>query len=143
MNLKQKSICIGPPRYTIAVKALAWLSQSGSICSSAAIAEQVNSHAAFLRRVMATLVNAGLVEAKEGRDGGYSLKLPPEQILLADVYLAMKGDCAEAEPEVESELELDCGEAGLRFELTLSKIMVEAEQRMLEHLQQFSIADLL
>ena len=141
MNLKQKSICIGPPRYTIAVKALAWLSQSGSICSSAAIAVQVNSHAAFLRRVMATLVNAGMVEAKEGRDGGYSLKLPPEQILLADVYLAIKGDCAEA--EAGSELELDCGEAGERFELTLSKIMVEAEQRMLEHLQQFSIADLL
>lgn len=141
MNLKPKSICIGPPRYAIAVQSLAWLSQRGDICSSAAIAEQVNAHAAFLRRVMATLVNAGMVEAKEGRDGGYSLKLPPEQIRLADVYLAMKGDCVDA--EADAELELDCGEAGERLELALGKIMIEAEQRMLEHLQQFSIADLM
>ncbi|MGZ9584035.1 RrF2 family transcriptional regulator [Paenibacillus marinisediminis] len=137
MNTKSKALCIGPPRFAIAVHALVWLTQSECKCSSAAIAEQVKSHAAFLRRVLAQLANAGIVDAKEGRDGGYTLKIAPDQIKLADVYLAMKNDCAE------SAVEVDCGEAGKQLDLVLDKIMLEAERQTIEYLRQFSIADLM
>ena len=49
---------IGRPRFRIAVHALVWLAQKECVCSSKAIAERVNSHATFLRRVLATLMSA-------------------------------------------------------------------------------------
>ena len=139
MNLKYNTISsIGPPRFAIAVHALICMTQRGCILSSAAIAGQVNTHATFLRRVMASLANAGLVEAKEGRDGGYLLKLPPNRIWLADVYLAMKSECTE-----HGGIDVDCGEAGKQVDVELEKIMAQAEHHMVEYLRQFSIADVM
>jgi Rrf2 family transcriptional regulator, repressor of oqxAB len=137
LSTKNNAIAIGPPRFSVAVHALVWLTQSGGVLSSAAIADQVNSHATFLRRVLATLVQAGLVEAREGREGGYTLKRGPESITLADVYLAVKGECSEGADEV------DCGEAGSQLDQAIGKIMIEAEQITIDHLRQYSIVDIM
>lgn len=106
--------------------------------SSASIAEQVNSHATFLRRIMASLAAAGIVEAKEGRDGGYTLRQPPERIQLADVYAAMKTECANTDT-----LDMDCGEVGKQLDIAIDQIMQQAEQCMIEYLRQYSIADVM
>jgi len=127
----------GPPRFGIAVHALAWLAQSDGVLSSAAIAGQVNSHATFLRRVLVSLAQAGLVEAKEGRDGGYWLRKRSEDITLADVYIAVKNDCGGTEP-LEQE-EDGCGAAVERLNRTLESIMDEAERNTIEYLRQFTM----
>lgn len=105
--------------------------------SSSSIAGQVNSHATFLRRVLQTLAQAGIVEAREGRDGGYMLGKPSNQITLADVYLAVKSECTEVEENV------DCGEAGKQLDIVLEKVLSEAEQHTIEYLRQFTIADVM
>lgn len=128
---------IGPPRFAVAVHALVWLTQSGGVLSSALIASQVNSHATFLRRVLQTLVKSGLVEAREGRDGGYTLGRASDSITLADVYMAVKSECPGQEEEVE------CGEAGKQLDAVLEKLIADAEQQSIAYLRQYTIADIM
>jgi Rrf2 family protein len=74
----------------MAAHALAVLAQSRDGYPSAYVASSVNTHAVFLRRILGDLVAAGLVEAREGRTGGYRLARPAERITLADVYRAIE-----------------------------------------------------
>lgn len=77
--------------FAAALQALIFLNQSGDeVCPSGAIADELRAHAVFLRRVLATLVRAGIVGAREGREGGYRLARPAEAVTLADVYRAIK-----------------------------------------------------
>lgn len=77
-------------RFAMAVHALAVLAQSDEGFPSAYIASSVNTHAVFLRRILRDLVAAGLVNAREGRTGGYALARPADRITLAEVYRAME-----------------------------------------------------
>jgi Rrf2 family transcriptional repressor of oqxAB len=131
-----RSIRTGPPRFGIAVHALIWLAQSGGSLSSSTIASQVNSHATFLRRILALLVHSGIVEAKEGRDGGYFLKRCPDQITLADVFMAVKSECGE--PDMDN----DCGDEG-KLDARLDVIMGEVERHTVTLLRQHTLADLM
>lgn len=72
----------------MALHALALLAQSDEGFSSSYIAGSVNTGAPFLRRLLSTLAKTGFVEAREGREGGYRLARPADQITLADVYRA-------------------------------------------------------
>lgn len=146
MNSSNRGSQIGPPRFAIAVHVLTWLAKSGSFLSSASIASEVNSHATFLRRVLATLVQSGLVEAREGRDGGYSLRLPADRITLADIYMAVKSEPCEAavKPDsCEAVENVDCGNEGAQLDRTLEHIMNEADLLTVEYLKKYSIADLI
>jgi Rrf2 family transcriptional repressor of oqxAB len=137
MSTANRGINIGPPRFKIAVHSIVWLAESGNILSSAMIANQVNSHATFLRRVMQALATAGIVESKGGREGGYTLRKSADQITLGEIYSAVNS-CS-AEPEVD----VDCGEAGQQLDTELEKILFEAEQKTIEYLQQYSIVDVM
>ncbi|MFC4598312.1 RrF2 family transcriptional regulator [Cohnella hongkongensis] len=138
---------IGPPRFAVSVHILVELARSGCNLSSTTIAGQVHSHATFMRRILARLAHAGLVEAREGRDGGYSLKLPASQITLADVYTAIRWEGAE-------DAERDgCGEkAGAAYgeldrneqlDRALSEIMNELDRQAIEYLRKHTIASLI
>jgi Rrf2 family transcriptional repressor of oqxAB len=74
----------------MAVHALALLAQAEEGYPSAYLASSVNTHAVFLRRILRALVAAGLVEAREGRTGGYRLARPASRISLAEVYRAVE-----------------------------------------------------
>src|SRR4051812_19640219 len=80
---------VGQSWFAMAVHALALLARSPGGYPSAYLAGSVNPHAVFLRKVVAHLVRAGLVVAREGREGGYRLARPAERITLADVYRVM------------------------------------------------------
>jgi Rrf2 family transcriptional repressor of oqxAB len=75
--------------FRVAVQILVALASSEYACSSAHLAEGLDAHAVFLRRVLAQLARANLVAAREGRDGGYRLARPADQITLADVFCAI------------------------------------------------------
>jgi Rrf2 family transcriptional regulator, repressor of oqxAB len=77
-------------RFAMAVHALALLAQSEEGHPSDFIAGSVNTHAAFLRRVLRQLAGAGFIRAREGRGGGYRLARPAAGITLADVYRAVE-----------------------------------------------------
>ncbi|MEX2460032.1 MAG: Rrf2 family transcriptional regulator [Paenibacillaceae bacterium] len=137
MSTANRGVNIGPPRFKIAVHSIVWLAKSGSILSSAMIADQVDSHATFMRRVMQALAAAGIVQSKGGRDGGYILQKPADQITLGEIYTAVSTESAEPEFDV------NCGEAGEQLDVELEKILYEAEQRTIDHLRQYTIANVM
>lgn len=77
-------------RFAIATHALALLAQSEEGYPSDFIAESINTNPAFLRRVLARLSQAGLIEAREGRGGGYRLSRPAKEILLSEIHAAIE-----------------------------------------------------
>ena len=58
--------------------------------SSAFIAGSVNTNPVVIRRLLADLVEAGLVSTQKGVNGGYQLKRSADSITLAEVFLALK-----------------------------------------------------
>ena len=63
--------------FNLAVHALVCLSHSGRSLSSEALAENICTNPTRVRRVMAGLKKAGMVETREGLDGGYRLTADP------------------------------------------------------------------
>jgi Rrf2 family transcriptional repressor of oqxAB len=137
MSTATRGVNIGPPRFKIAVHSIVWLAKSGSILSSAMIANQVDSHATFMRRVMQALATAGIVESRGGRDGGYLLRKPADQITLGEVYSAVSTASAD------SDFDVDCGEAGEQLDAELEKILSQAQQQAIDYLCQYTIADVM
>ncbi len=86
---------VSPGWFAVAVQTLVMLAHSEDICPSANLADKVGAHAVFLRRLLAPLARAGLVEAREGRVGGYRLARQPQEITLGAVYRALQGCPAE------------------------------------------------
>ncbi|WP_411345137.1 RrF2 family transcriptional regulator [Paenibacillus sp. WLX1005] len=126
---------IGPARFNTAVHALAGLAHNGGTVSSSVIATQVQSHATFLRRILATLANHGIVDTREGRDGGYSLRIPADSLTLADIYQAIRTEDQANREEVKS------GCAPLSD--ALGSIMLDAELQAIEYLRNYTLSDLL
>ncbi|RJE86921.1 Rrf2 family transcriptional regulator [Paenibacillus sp. 1011MAR3C5] len=135
MSITNRGIHIGPPRFKIAVHAVIWLAKSGGVLSSARIACLVKSHATFMRRVLQSLAAAGIVESKGGREGGYVLLKCPNQITLGDIYYAVNQEAAE------TELEMQCGDAGEQLDIELEKILFETEQHTINYLRKYTIED--
>ena len=76
--------------FTLAVHALVFLNHKKETVSSDMLADNICTHPARVRKVMAQLKKAGLVETKEGRpSGGYLFTLDAEVITLKDVAKAV------------------------------------------------------
>ena len=135
-----QSAPVNPSWFAVALQVLVFLNHTrGEVCPSATIADQMRAHAVFLRRITAYLVRAGIVEAHEGREGGYRLARPAEQINLADVYRALQatgtGALLPIEPERGPQLE-----PGLR--LAFKEIGDEFTACILAILEKRTLADL-
>ena len=76
--------------FTLAVHALVFLNHKKETASSDMLADNICTHPARVRKVMAQLKKAELVETKEGRpSGGYLFALDAEVITLKDVAKAV------------------------------------------------------
>jgi DNA-binding IscR family transcriptional regulator len=63
--------------FAAAVHALVVLNHKNTTVSSEALSKNVCTHPARLRRVLAKLKKTGLVESREGTEGGYSFSGDP------------------------------------------------------------------
>lgn len=76
--------------FVVAVHAMAFLHHEGQTVSSEVLAENACTHPARVRRVMAKLRKAGLVETREGRtQGGYSYQ-KIKSVTLEDISEALE-----------------------------------------------------
>jgi Rrf2 family transcriptional regulator, repressor of oqxAB len=123
--------------FAMSVHALALLAQNKDGYSSSYIAGSVNTHAVFLRRVLKRLVEVGIVETREGRDGGYRLTRPAEEITLAEVYQSLQPDPAIAPSPAEPNPLCPIG-AGMPS--VISKIAGDVEDAIIQSLQNYTIA---
>ena len=125
-----------PGWFPVAVQALVVLAGTEGSCSSSTMAQGLKAHAVFVRRVLAQLVRANLVQAREGRDGGYRLARSADAITLAEIYQAV----SVAEPAEDTTCN---GGVNDRVQNILDEVGVEAEQRVLEVLDQYTLASVL
>ncbi|MCZ8521964.1 MULTISPECIES: RrF2 family transcriptional regulator [Paenibacillus] len=137
---KEKYTCPSNFRtYGLALQAVTVLSRYPSRCPSGEIAQHLQSEATLIRRILARLVQENILETREGRDGGYKLKRPPESITCADVLAALQKD----EP-LHHEIFESTGDRpfGVRMNEVFTGMMAEIDQSILAVLGRYTIADL-
>lgn len=139
---------VSPGWFTLAAQALIFLDamSDDESCPSGVLADRVHAHAGFLRRVLAPLARAGVVEAREGRIGGYRLARPADRITLADIYRALADDAtsgADLPERPEGLRESGRGPAlPLGTRNALGEVGEEVEQALLATLQRRTLAQL-
>ena len=101
------------------------------------MAQDLKAHAVFVRRVLAQLVRAEIVEAREGRAGGYRLARSEDNITLAEVYQAVKV------PDTTTKDTICCNGVSTHVQNVLDEIGVEGERRLLEVLSHHTLASVL
>ena len=126
----------GPGWFPVAVQALVVLAETDGSCSSSSMAQDLKAHAVYLRRVLAQLVRANLIQAREGRDGGYRLARSADDITLAEVYRAV----AVTDP---AEHTTGTGGVNARVQTVLDEFGAEAEHYLLELLSHHTLASVL
>ncbi len=136
----RQAISRGPGWFPVAVQAMVVLAESNESCSSSSLAQELKAHAVFLRRVLAQLVRANLIQAREGREGGYRLARPAESITLGEIYRAVNvvepAECVTETGGVSTGV-------NIQVQLVLDEMRAEAEQRLLEILDRSTLASVL
>lgn len=134
VDLMNSNLFTIPKWFRIAIQAIVVIAEADGSCSSSSIAQELKTHAAFLRRVMSQLLPANIVNAREGRSGGYRLARPAHHIKLSEVYLAVK----QVNPEKTDNLE-----ENRQVQYILNQISHEFEAALLVILEQYTIASML
>lgn len=76
--------------FCIAVHALVYLNHKQCTISSEQLAHNICTNPARIRKVMAQLKKAGLVETREGVDGGYLFTKEPQEVDLCQIGKALE-----------------------------------------------------
>lgn len=76
--------------FIIALHALAYLRHRNTKVSSEELAKSICTNPARIRKVMAKLKKAGLLETREGNSGGYELQGDASAIKLSDLAQALQ-----------------------------------------------------
>ena len=66
--------------------------EGDNLYTSAEISQSININPSLVRVELATLKNAGLLESKEGKNGGVRLGKSARNITLGDIFMAVKGE---------------------------------------------------
>jgi len=126
--------------FTVAVHALVCLAHSGKVLSSEELAENICTNPARVRKVTAKLKKAGLLETKEGSEGGCRFAGEAAGTDLARVAAALDVTFVEAawhSGNREKDCPICAGMAGL-----MDGLFADLDQLCKQRLSQISIADL-
>jgi Rrf2 family protein len=99
----------------------------------------------YLSKMLTKLRKAGIVRAVSGVKGGYELARAPEEITFWDVVQAIEGDsplfqCAEVRQNSAIVDKNNLPDAYCKVPCTIKVVMLEAEEKMREHLRTKTIA---
>ncbi|MFP3420167.1 MULTISPECIES: Rrf2 family transcriptional regulator [Bacillus] len=127
-------------RYSIAVHILSFIAGVPKECTGDFIAESVNSNPVIVRKMMAMLKRAGLIEIRRGVGGAY-LKRPAEDITLLDVYRAV--DVSAGEELFNFHQPVIACPIGQAMDTRLRHELKEAQSALENRLRQVTIKQLL
>ena len=125
-------------QFSIATHIMAGLGYaSGGQVNSAAIAGSVNTSASFVRRILAKLSKAGLVQTSTGKGGACWLARPARDISLLEIYHAVDPPKAFAihQYPVEKSCNVSCG-----IKAVLGRVLEETQQAFEQRLRRVSLA---
>ena len=74
------------------MRAVLYLAAQGTTCSSKDIAEDMDIPRDYLIQLAQLLRNAGIIEARPGKHGGYLMAKKPEKISVLDILSALEED---------------------------------------------------
>ena len=126
--------------FNLAVHALVCLSHSGRSLSSDALAENICTNPTRVRRVLAGLKKAGLVETREGSDGGYRLCADPASLSLRQVAEAVNArfvDCAWRSGDIDQDCAICSGMAGV-----MDALYRQLNEQCAAYLSRLTVADI-
>ncbi len=128
-------------QFATAIHTLALLAQSpDAFRTSNEIAESTHSHPVVVRRLMADLQEAGVVETQKGPGGGVRLARLPRQITLSDVYQAVQTSEPLHLPQAEPNKNCPIGQV---MQSILENIFARAEAAMTAELARTTLNDVL
>jgi Rrf2 family protein len=128
-------------QFSIAVHALAGLAyRGGKETVSADLAGSVNTSPSFVRRVLAKLSKAGLVETRTGPAGSSRLARKAKDISLRDIYRAVGAPKAIA---IHHYAELKCCPVSCHIKEALGRAQGSAQTALEASLAEISLADVL
>lgn len=105
---------------------------------SAEIADHAGTNPVVVRRVLGKLREAGLLISEKGHSGGWRLAREPQNITLADVYLALDERLVASEPEPETHV---CS-VEHALHRRVADVMRDVEQSLIERLAKTTIAEM-
>ena len=126
--------------FNLAVHALVCLSHNGRSLSSEALAENICTNPTRVRRVMAGLKRVGLVETREGSDGGYRLCADPVSLTLRQVAEAVNTrfvDCAWHSGDIDRDCAICSGMAGV-----MDTLYRNMNEQCAAYLSRLTVADI-
>ena len=74
------------------MRAVLYLAEKGSICSSREVADEMSIPRDYLIQLAQLLRNAGIVHARPGKNGGYSLAKDASEISMLDIFNVLQND---------------------------------------------------
>lgn len=120
------------------MRAVLYLAEKGSICSSREVADEMSIPRDYLIQLAQLLRNAGIVHARPGKNGGYSLAKDASEISMLDIFNALQNDRLRAErkeAEDASDLLQDITAACSAVEREMEEYMSSITlQNMIEHI---------
>ena len=126
--------------FSVAVHALVYLNHMQRPLTSDALAENVCTHPARIRKVMAKLKKAELVSTREGADGGYTCLGDPHKINLAQILTALNTPVVELTWR-SGNLDMECLVASGMANI-MDHICEELDDTCKQKLAEISIADI-
>ena len=126
--------------FNLAVHALVCLIHSGRSLSSEALAENICTNPTRVRRVLAGLKKAGMVETREGLDGGYRLTAAPASLTLRQVAEAVNtrfADCAWHSGDIDRDCAICSGMAGV-----MDALYRQLNEQCAAYLSRLTVADI-
>ncbi|MBC8569320.1 RrF2 family transcriptional regulator [Zongyangia hominis] len=126
--------------FNIAVHALVYLSHKGCTLSSEALAENICTNPARVRKVLAKLSRAGLVATKEGGRGGCAIAREAGKITLRQVSEAVEA-CFVSTSWKSGDPHMECLVASGMARL-MDGIYAQLDSQCKQHLETMTIRDL-
>lgn len=126
--------------FSLAVHALVFLNHKGETLSSDILAENICTNPARVRRVLSRLKKAGLVQTKEGIDGGYHFCRDPRQLTLDQVAQALEVEFVGASWR-SGDQDMDCMIASGMANI-MDELYARLDYQCYESLKGVSIADI-
>lgn len=120
------------------MRAVLYLAEKGSICSSREVADEMSIPRDYLIQLAQLLRNAGIIHARPGKSGGYSLAKDASEISMLDIFNALQNDRLRSErkeAEDASDLLQDITAACSAVEREMEEYMSSITlQNMIEHI---------
>ena len=110
---------------------------------SAILSKRLSVSDSYLKKVMRSLVVSGLVDSESGKDGGFKLKLTPEEITMLHIYEAIEGTQSVVRPSNLAEKVFFRAEKIKYKKQEVLEVFFDAEQQFKARLQKYTLDSLL